>query len=263
MHAAAPISLLQITDLHLLPDPGARLLGVDTAASLDAVLCAALVTRSPHALIVSGDIAHAAVAATYTRAREMLAHHYGGPMLWLPGNHDLGAPLAAAAPPADELRLGGWSILTLDTHTDDVEGGCVATAELRRLQDRLRASNARHVIVFGHHPALPVGTSWMDASRISNGDELLAALEADGRVRGYVCGHVHQANASSHNGIALFTTPSTCFQFAPRTERFTVDTTPPGWRWLELGADGTLRSHVGRADDFVVTLDMSTFKKHN
>jgi Icc protein len=262
MHATAPISLLQITDLHLLPDPGARLLGVDTGASLDAVLAAALAARPPDALIVSGDIAHMPTAATYARARELLARHYRGPMMWLPGNHDLSAPLAAAAPPADELRLGDWSILTLDTHTDDVESGCVAPAELRRLQDRLRNSNARHVIVFGHHPALAVGTSWLDGSCIGNGAELLAALEADGRVRAYVCGHVHQANASAHSGIALFTTPSTCFQFVPGTERFTVDTTPPGWRWLELGADGTLRSHVGRADDFVVTVDMSTFKKH-
>ena len=262
MHASAPISLLQITDLHLLPDPGARLLGVDTGASLRAVLTAALAARLPDAMIVSGDIAHAPVAATYARARELLAQHYAGPMLWLPGNHDLRAPLAAAAPPADELRLGDWSILTLDTHTDGVESGSVVPAELRRLQDRLRDSSARYVIVFGHHPVLPVGTSWIDSTGIGNGAELLAALEADGRVRAYVCGHVHQANATSHNGIAVFTTPSTCFQFAPRTERFSVDTTPPGWRWLELDADGTLRSHVGRADDFVVTIDMSTFKKH-
>jgi 3',5'-cyclic-AMP phosphodiesterase len=262
MHTSAAISLLQITDLHLLPAPGARLLGVDTAASLDAVLSAALAARSPDAMIVSGDIAHAPVAATYARARQLLSQHYGGPMLWLPGNHDLGAPLVAAGPPVDELRLGDWSIQTLDTHADGVESGCIAPAELRRLRDRLRNSSARYVIVFGHHPALPVGTSWIDSTGIGNGAELLAALEADQRVRAYVCGHVHQANATTHNGIAIFTTPSTCFQFARGTERFSVDTTPPGWRWLELDADGTLRSHVGRADDFVVIPDMSTFKKH-
>jgi Icc protein len=169
--------------------------------------------------------------------------------------------LQAAAPPVDELRLGDWSIVALDTHADGVESGCVTSAELRRQQDRLDKSNARYVIVFGHHPALPVGTSWVDKSRIGNGIELLALLETDARVRAYVCGHVHQANTSSYNDIALFTTPSTCFEFARGTERFSVDTAPPGWRWLELGADGTLRSHVGRADDFVVTPDLSTFKK--
>jgi Icc protein len=262
MHATGAFSLLQITDLHLLPDPAARLLGVDTGASLRAVLSTALAARTPDALIVTGDIAHTPAPATYERARKLIAQHYDGPMLWLSGNHDLGAMLAAAAPSADELRLGGWSILALDTHTDDVEGGTVTPEELRHLQERLERTSARHVIVFGHHPALPVGTSWMDKSRIGNGAQLLAILGADSRVRAYVCGHVHQDNASSHNDIALFTTPSTCFQFARQTERFSVETTPPGFRWLELGADGTLRSQVGRADHFVVTLDMSTFKKH-
>jgi Icc protein len=262
MVATDSISLLQITDLHLLPDPEARLLGVDTGASLGAVLCAALARQLPDALIVTGDIAHVPAPAAYARARALLAQHYDGPMLWMPGNHDLHAVLAAAAPAADELRVGDWCIVAIDTHTDDVESGSVTATELRRLRDRLARTDARHVVVFGHHPPLPVGTTWLDKSCIGNGAELLAALGADPRVRAYACGHVHHANASSHNGIALFTTPSTCFQFVPGTERFSVDTTPPGWRWFDLGADGTLRSQVGRADDFVVTLDLSTFKKH-
>jgi len=262
MHATASISLLQITDLHLLPDPEARLLGVDTGASLDAVLSAALSQQLPDAMIVTGDIAHTPVPATYARARALLAQHYDGAMMWLPGNHDLLTVLASAAPPADELRFGDWCIVAIDTHTDDVESGSVTPIELRRLRDRLARTDARHVIVFGHHPALPFGTTWLDKSCIGNGMELLAVLGADPRVRAYVCGHVHHANTSSHNGITLFTTPSTCFQFVPGTQRFSVDTTPPGWRWLELDADGTLRSQVGRADDFDVTIDMSTFKRH-
>jgi len=65
-----------------------------------------------------------------------------------------------------------------------------------------------------------------------------------------------------HAGLTVLTTPSTCFQFVAGTRHFSVDDSPPGWRWLELRADGTLRSEIGRADDFVVTLDMSTFNKH-
>ena len=73
------LSLLQITDLHLQPDHGARLLGVDTAASLDAVLRAALSQRRADALIVTGDIAHSASEATYARARAAIAAHFHGP----------------------------------------------------------------------------------------------------------------------------------------------------------------------------------------
>ena len=38
----APARLLHVTDCHLLPEPGARLLGVDTAETLAAVLAQAL-----------------------------------------------------------------------------------------------------------------------------------------------------------------------------------------------------------------------------
>jgi Icc protein len=261
MQRPAPFTVLQITDLHLLAEPGARLLGVDTALSLDAVLTAALAEQQPAALLVTGDIAHNPTPAAYARTRTLIGQHFQGEVLWLAGNHDHGAMLAERAPRV-ELRLGDWQILTLDTHRDDVTAGGVAPAELQRLSDCLACSTARHVLVVGHHPPLPVGTSWLDRDSISNGSELLALLSADGRVRAYACGHVHQENALQHADIAVLTTPSTCFQFVPGTQRFTVDATPPGWRWLELGHDGTLRTRVGRATHFAVTLDLSTFVKH-
>ena len=86
-------SLLQITDLHLLAAANARLLGVDTAASLDAVLRVALSERAADALIVTGDIAHDASETTYARVRAAIESRYRGPTVWLSGNHDLAAPL--------------------------------------------------------------------------------------------------------------------------------------------------------------------------
>ena len=89
------VSLLQITDLHLLPAENAQLLGVDTASSLEAVLRSALAQRIPDGLLVSGDIAHTPADATYARVRGLIAKHYRGPALWLAGNHDLTAPFAS------------------------------------------------------------------------------------------------------------------------------------------------------------------------
>src|SRR4051794_38072646 len=75
MHGVESHCILQITDLHVLPSTGQRLLGVDTAASLDAVLSAALAERSPDALIVTGDIAHEPGDAAYARVSETIARH--------------------------------------------------------------------------------------------------------------------------------------------------------------------------------------------
>jgi Icc protein len=262
MVSAGTIHLLQITDLHLLPVADARLLGVDTARSLDAVLRNALLERVPDGLLVTGDIAHTPTDATYARVRELIAARFRGPALWLAGNHDSTAALNAARPTADELEVAHWSAIAIDTHVDGEEGGRVADAELDRLRARLARSRARFVVVTGHHPPLPLGTPWLDSGCIANGPELLAILADDPRVKAYVCGHVHQETATSHRGLQLLTTPSTCFQFVAGTPRFSVDATPPGWRWLDLAADGTLTSRVGRATDYAVTLDLSTFRKH-
>ncbi|NNF17581.1 MAG: phosphoesterase, partial [Gammaproteobacteria bacterium] len=37
---------------------------------------------------------------------------------------------------------------------------------------------------------------------------------------------------------------STCAQFTPESSGFAIDDKPPGFRWLELYQDGTLRSDV-------------------
>jgi len=254
-------SLLQITDLHVLAAANSRLLGVDTSASLDAVLRAALAERAPDALVVTGDIAHDASETAYARVRAAIAAYHPGPVLWLAGNHDLAAPLDRQRPEARELQLGEWQVIAIDTHEDGAEGGNVDGAELDRLRGALGQTRARFVIVAGHHPPMPLGTPWLDGGSIANGGALLDLLAADGRVRAYVCGHVHQENATTHRGVRVLTTPSTCFQFVPGSERFSVDVTPPGWRWLDLASDGTLTTRVGRATDFAVTLDLSGFKK--
>ena len=126
-------SLLQITHLHLLAAANSRLLGVDTAASLDAVLQSALSERAADALIVTGDIAHDASETTYARVRAAIESRYRGPAVWLPGNHDLAAPLDRQRPDARELELGQWQVFAIDTHVDGAEGGDVA-AELERLR---------------------------------------------------------------------------------------------------------------------------------
>ncbi len=262
MNSVGSISLLQISDLHQLRSADSCLLGVDTAQSLTAVLDAALSERVPDALVVTGDIAHEPNPETYARVHALIEARFRGPTLWLAGNHDLTAPLQAARPGGDALDISGWGVIAIDTHIDGAVGGFVADAEFDRLRESLACSAAKYLIVAGHHPPLPIGTPWLDSICITNGEALLDVLAADARVKAYICGHVHQATASIHRGLQLLTTPSTCFQFVANSSRFAVDATPPGWRWLELSADGTLATRVGRATDFEVTLDLSRPERH-
>ncbi len=68
-----------------------------------------------------------------------------------------------------------------------------------------------------------------------------------------------RASMRSHRcfPVALMASPSTCVQFAPGSAGFKADDQPPGYRWLELRADGSIETAVSRVTDaeFFVELD--------
>jgi Icc protein len=53
-----------------------------------------------------------------------------------------------------------------------------------------------------------------------------------------LCGDVHQDTTVSVGGVPLITTPSTCFQFQPGSEKPALGDQAPGFRVLELDGDG-------------------------
>ncbi|MCB1685586.1 MAG: metallophosphoesterase [Pseudomonadales bacterium] len=260
------LSVLQITDTHLRATAGQRLLGVDTQASLEAVLTAAFAVRIPDAVLVTGDIAHDPEPATYERFVALFESYYKGPRLLLAGNHDLWAPLlphqqqaGSRAPTAEVLSIGAWDLIGLDSHLDDEPGACPPERLLERLQsacaDARRA--ARHVLIALHHPLIPVGSPWLDKDRVHNSDLLLEWLSEHSTAKAVVFGHAHQIVESIFRDIQLLGAPSTCFQFAPHTEKFTIDDRMPGCRWLFLETDGRVSTQVQRLDDFPLTLDLT------
>ncbi|MEQ8913586.1 MAG: metallophosphoesterase [Pseudomonadales bacterium] len=252
MSRRQPWRLLQITDLHLRAEAGVTLLGVDTQATLDAVLEQVLAEAAPDALLLTGDLAHDPDPAAYRRLQRQLDARCPVPRLVLPGNHDLGAPLAEVFGQADSLRLGGWTVIGFDTHVDDRPEGSLDAAARDHLAVRLEAAGTDHVLLACHHPPLPVGAPWLDKDRLADGESLLESWRARGSVRALAYGHVHQQVDVVHHGLTLLATPSTCFQFEPGSRRFAIDRSAdsgrPGYRWLELHADGRVRTEVGRCD---------------
>ena len=241
------LTVLQVTDTHLFPAPDESLLGVRTQNTLDAVLDHAFREGTPDALIASGDLAQVGETATYRRFLETVRSRFAGPCLCVPGNHDLGEPFLRVLP-TQPLHLGAWDVLGVDTHIDHRVDGEVAEAELRRLDEALAEAESagRHALVVGHHCPVDIGAPWLDEHRIANADALLAVLDSHDRVRGYLGGHVHQEVDRRMGSLRILASPSTCFQFAPDSERFALDDTAPGWRWLMLAADGSIETRVSR-----------------
>ena len=240
-------SVLHITDLHLLESGEKRLLGVNTTETLRAVLAAATGERQPAALLATGDIAHDPYAATYRRCLHLLGEFHAGPLLCLPGNHDLLQPMVDAGMPLQPLALGPWRILPWDTHEDDVPGAVWREADWRNLRQEVEGA-AEHLVVATHHPLVNVGCPWLDKDRLGNAPELIECLAQASSVKSVVFGHAHQTVESRHGRMALLGTPSTCFQFEPGSLEFGLDGAAPGYRWLHLHDDGTLHTEVRRID---------------
>ena len=125
-------------------------------------------------------------------------------------------------------------------------------APFERLDRELERLRERPVLVCLHHPPLPVGSAWLDAVGLLNGPDVLAVIDRHPSVRAVLGGHVHQAFEGLHRDVRVLTTPSTCAQFTPGTERCVMDLRPPGYRWLELCPDGTLRTEVRWLQDWDV-----------
>ena len=238
------LTVLQITDTHLLDSPRSTLHGVNTQDSLEAVLDQALGEVAPDVVLATGDIAQAATETVYQRFRDTITSRYAGPCLCVPGNHDRRDPFDALLS-LSRHSAAGWDIIGIDTHIEDHVEGHVRQGELRRLEAELAAA-AGDVLVVGHHCPIDIGSPKFDAHRIVNGVEFTALLNAHDCVRAYVCGHIHQPFDAFAGDVRILATPSTCFQFAPGDADSLIDDAAPGYRWLELLESGNFDTRVAR-----------------
>ena len=241
--------MLHLTDPHLFAEPDGELRGTVTAESLQRVLdhYAASDWRADRVLI-TGDLVQDDSAEAYERFRELLLP-LNMRMHCIPGNHDARDLMKSVCtrPPfsycaKEEIR--DWLLLGLDSCITDDAGGEISAGEFERLEEIASASLAKHILICLHHPPVPMGSAWLDTVVLKNGEELLERLQAIGRVRLLVFGHVHQQYEQEHNGIQVIGTPSTCRQFKPGSEEFDVDDRPPAYRRITLNADGSSENEL-------------------
>jgi len=246
------MKILQITDPHLYGSAGARLRGVQTDATLRAVLDDACVEEGDYAaILVTGDLVQDDIGG-YLRFRSMLGH-LRTPVLCIPGNHDEPEAMRREID-VQPFRFcgvhefGGWSFVMLNSYDPGCVGGRLSNAELTRLDATLAASTHHSMVCMHHHP-VPAGSRWLDTSGLANAAEFWRVIEAHPGVRAVTWGHVHQAYDGERGrlrggAVQMFATPSTGAQFLPGSDRYAVDSRPPAYRTFELHADGRIETEV-------------------
>jgi Icc protein len=250
----ARVRILQITDTHLFADKNGTLLGINTWESYQAVMAAIRAQQRPCDLLVAtGDLAQDQSAMAYQHFVEGVAD-FPAPCVWLPGNHDFqpvmySAFQAAGVSSARVVYAGdAWQVVLLDSQVFGVPHGELSEYQLEWLEKTLALAPQRYTLLLLHHHPLPAGCSWLDQHSLRNAGEFDALLRNWPQVTTLLCGHIHQEMDADWNGRRLLATPSTCIQFKPHCANFTLDTIAPGWRWLELGADGSLTTEVCRLE---------------
>jgi Icc protein len=259
----APLSILQITDLHILPDLDETFLGINTAHYFHAILELAFEKHHHFDLILlTGDIAQHPCPASYQRILTAL-EATNTPCICLPGNHD-DYELMQQILNTDQiscrkqLLMENWQLICLNSQIPGAPGGRLSKQELLFLEDCLINNPNHHALIAVHHHCLETLSAWMDTMMIENSQEFLAIINKYSQAKAITTGHIHQVMDVKVAGVRILGTPSTCFQFTPESNTFSLDTSAPGYRLITLYADGRIESRITRHTEQLSGLQIDT-----
>ena len=251
--AADAVRLVQLTDCHIHATAEQRLHGMDTRYSFETVSAAALAEHGALDLVLAtGDLSQDGSSESY----EYLAERFDAmqlPIFWLPGNHDDPALLAdrldhGLVSPAKRVLAGAWQIILLDSTVGGEVHGRVSAAQLDFLDAALRDLPGSHALICLHHQAVETGSAWIDGKGLLDAGQFRQRVKQHDQVRAVIWGHVHQEKHHHIDGIEWMSAPSSCVQFTPGSDEFSISQEQPGYRFLSLHADGSIETRVHRVN---------------
>lgn len=269
-HLSLPIKngdrgkILHITDTHLFGDDNRTLLGVNSNASFLAVMDEIENQRKDFDLIVAtGDFVQDGSKEAYQRFAKRIAQ-LNVPCVWLAGNHDIYTYMDDVFHVynlANEkvILLGKyWLIILLNSQVVDHAYGSLSQVELAFLEQTLQSYPNRFALVFLHHHPILSGCDWLDNHALNNRDALELIVKKTPQLKGLGWGHTHQQQEHIWHHCYAFSTPSTCVQFKSKCRDFELSNEDsPGWREIELLAQGDIKTQVYHILDSLFLADLS------
>jgi Icc protein len=249
--------VVQFTDTHLLADPAGEMRGIRSLPALEACIADARRRFLPaDAILVTGDLIQDEPEGY--GFLELALAPLGAPVLLIPGNHDVPAELhrRLSHPPFQVggcFALGSWVMVLLDTwFAESANGeGRLGPENLQWLDGTLAQHADRNILVCLHHPPMPMGGAGLDALGLLDGPQCMGIIDRHRNVRAVTWGHAHQSFDLYRGDVRFMCTPATCMQFKPRSDEIAIDNRPPGYRVIDLAADGGLSSEVVWLEGYV------------
>lgn len=245
------LRLLQLTDTHLFANPAMGLLGVNTLASLEAVIAQIQQDNIPFDWIMAtGDISQDHSERSYERFVETVSV-LEKPILWLPGNHDWQPIMHQTLSQkglslAKQLISDHWQLILLDTQVPEKPYGYLEPEQLDFLACSLSEYPQKHTLILMHHQSCSIGCNWLDQHNLKNAEAFHKVITPHSQVKAVLFGHIHQNFEYQTAQLAYIASPSTCIQFLPLSKEFALDRQQPGYRYLKLRANGEIHTRVKR-----------------
>lgn len=245
--AAMSVCIAQISDCHLPADPQQGYRGINPYLNLEALLDE-VKSRQPDLVLASGDLSEDGTEGSYRLIQDLL-DSLGVPVLALPGNHDDPVLLANTYPgsPTDSVQMTKhrkWQIIRLNSCISGNPCGRLSQKTLTELESILTQNPDQPSLIALHHQPVMVESPWIDKYRLLKPEPFIDLVDQYPDIRAVVWGHIHQVFESDRNGIAMLGSPSSAINGISGAEKFTPDNLGPACRWLELQADGSLKSHI-------------------
>ena len=252
--APATTTILQLSDLHRFADADARLFGVPTGVLLEEVL--ADVWESglrPDHVVVTGDLAHDDRGETYAAVRELLEPVLD--RLWLlPGNHDDRAAMRAAF--GDRIAgLGGdrinfaftagdWLCLGVDTQLAGAVAGRLGADQVGWIRGQLATTTlAQPCSSCTTRRSSSASSGWIGSGSRTRACSWTCSRRSRGSGSSAAATSTTRRRRGSRRPRSC-TVPSTGLQFSPTSDDAEFVEAPPGYRVVELSADGYATSVV-------------------
>ena len=255
--------LLQFSDLHLSQDQ--TLMGINCDESFAAVKALASQFHHIDLTLLTGDISQDNSEASYQKCLEVFRYQ-SHPVAWITGNHDDLAMqesllCSGAITPSKRILFRHWQLLLLNSQIEGKVCGAICDQELALIAQAASQYPNHHIMLVMHHHPVAMESAWIDKHCLTNSTQLWQVLAKVPQVKSIMFGHVHQEVDTTFQGVRVLGVPSTSVQFTPKQDEFGVDSAQPGFRHLELLANGSVKTKVHRVenDKFIPVYDPSGY----
>lgn len=256
-------TIAQISDLHLTGKTGSA-----PSFTRFSTLLQHACTHRPDLLLLTGDLCNDGNLANYDWLFEQLYATQIG-FVCIAGNHDVTHEIGLKKPHDERIHLplspdarlldchrltidmlgATWQLLLLDSSVGGEGFGRLSAPTLQWLDHTLQAHPLPTLIALHHHPTA-VGSAWIDALMLQNGDEFWQIIQKHPHAAAVLCGHVHQAQQLQvlpH--CVLLTTPASDRQFLPNSDDFATDTRTAGFRLIQIDNTQAIASYIKRVQN--------------